>query len=117
VPRRPDWDAHVPEARLLALHDRVGRLHRDGEVVGHLHVRVEPYARQLGGRWWWRSWEITDTFRCTSTVDGRREDNLTHHERLEGELRDLQRGLFRYRGDVLAVAWADGADAESLREA
>jgi hypothetical protein len=112
VPSRPPWDAHVPDPRLAALHDRTARLRRDGAVVGELHVQVEPYARLLGGHLWWRRWEIADTFGCTSTVDGRREHNLTHHERLEGELHDLQRGLFRYRGDVLAVEWVE---AEELR--
>jgi hypothetical protein len=105
VPSRPRWDAHVADARVEALHDRSARLRRDGNVVGDLHVLVEPYARRLGGHLWWRRWEIEHTLRCTSTVDGVREDNLTHHERLEGEIRDLQRGLFRYRGDVLAVEW------------
>jgi hypothetical protein len=80
-------------------------LHRGDQEVGHLHVTVEPYARLVGGRLWWRRWELAETLRCTSTVDGRREDNLTHHERVEGELRDLQRGLFRYKGDVLTIRW------------
>lgn len=103
------------DPRLTALHDRVGRLRRDGEQVGLLLVRVQPFARRTGGHLWWGRWAVGESLLTWSTVDGRREEHTTHQDRLEGELRDLDRGLFRYRGEVLRVEWAEGEEAERLR--
>lgn len=115
MPTRPDWGSHVPDPRVDALRGRVGVLRRDDADAGVLWVKVEPYARRVSGRLWWGRWQTFEALRLLTSVDGRLEDNLTHPERLEGELRDLGRGLFRYRGEVLRVAWATADEAERLR--
>lgn len=115
MPRRPDWSQHEPNPRFAPYRDRVAHVTRDGERVGLLLVRVEPYATLEGGFLWWRRWTSHDALWLWMTVDGRFEDDFVHADRVEGELRDWSRGLFRYRGEVLRLEWLSSEKSQQLR--
>lgn len=115
VPHRPDWSQHAGDPRFDGYRDRVARVQSDGQDVGHLLVRVETYATVEGGYLWWRRWAVRDALWLVMRVHGRLEDHLLHADRLEGELRDWGRGLFRYRGAVLHLHWTSPEESARLR--
>ena len=113
--RTPDWSQHVEDERLASYRDRVARLRRGDAEVGLLLVRVQPYAKRVGGHLWWRRWEIHEVLRLWTTLDGRVEEHEVHGEQVVSELRDYGRGVFRYRGEALRLAWASPEESARLR--
>lgn len=105
----------MPDPRLVPFRDRVARLFREDHEIGLLLVRVEPFAELAGGHLWRRRWVTRDLLWLWLRLDGGLQDHVVHQDRFEGELRDLQRGLFRFRGEVLRLEWCTDEEAERLR--
>jgi hypothetical protein len=117
VPRKPDWSQHADDERFASYRDRVARLYRGDDEVGLLLVRVQPYARLVSGHLWWRRWVAEDVLRLRTTIGGKQEDHVVHGDLVVSELRDYRRGVFRYRGEALRLAWTSPEESARLREA
>ncbi|MEU4689979.1 hypothetical protein [Actinoplanes sp. NPDC023714] len=109
MPFHPPRVRADPDPRFDPYRERAGALSHDGEPFGVLHLRFETYWRILGGHLWWRRWseprEQVDGY--IALAHGGFDDFTQDTETIAGELELWSRGLFRYRGLLLTVAWLD----------
>jgi hypothetical protein len=116
MPRRPDFAQHRPDPRLDRYLDRVDRLFRDDEEVGHVLVLTWTYAEQVGGHLWWRRWGPTrDLLWLWTVVDGQFSDDLVPDDATEEELAAYDECRFRHYGETLRVRWTDAEESAHFR--
>jgi hypothetical protein len=109
-----------PDHRLDPYRRAIGRLRDNEELVGLLATRVQIWWTTEGRCWRRRhvdpvelpEWLILTTNAEGQVVGDLFDDGIVMEENLDQELRDWAVGRFRLRGEVLALEWMDGEEAD-----